>query len=376
MRYKIRNGNDSIYKSLMEERGYIFIGSKIEKKRTVLLYKCQKHLEKDILKIRLDVFNLGSGCKYCSVDKLHNDKRWNHEQFSNEFYKKFSKSEYNIVSEYKTANEPIVIRHIPCNYEYPITAHNAISGNGCPACNYGERTTKHFKKDVKKLTYDEYEVMGEYLNATTKILMKHIECGNVYPVTPSKFYLGRRCPYCVDVQNSRLSLLIESFIKYNKITYKREWRFDDCRYIYPLPFDFAILKDSKPFILIEADGIHHFCERVSYYGGNREYSEIVRNDNIKNQYCISKNIPLFRISYKEENNVYNIMNEIFAKFFNNINIPPDDYLYTSKILKGRKLSNEQILEIKELYNTDRYSQQKLGKMFSVSKPTIAKYLKY
>lgn len=39
-----------------------------------------------------------------------------------------------------------------------------------------KRTTEEFKKEVKKLTNDEYTVIGEYTGTNSKIKIKHNVC--------------------------------------------------------------------------------------------------------------------------------------------------------------------------------------------------------
>lgn len=57
-------------------------------------------------------------------------------------------------------------------------------------------TTDDYKKRVKKLTGNEYEVLAEYVSAKSLIKMKHNVCGHIYDVSPSNFLSGRRCPQC------------------------------------------------------------------------------------------------------------------------------------------------------------------------------------
>ena len=52
-------------------------------------------------------------------------------------------------------------------------------------------------------------------------------------------------------------------------------------------------------ICIEFDGIQHY-KPVERFGGIKGFNEIVKNDNIKNNYCLLNNIKLIRISYKDK----------------------------------------------------------------------------
>ena len=59
-----------------------------------------------------------------------------------------------------------------------------------------KKTIVEFKKDVFNLVNTEYEVLGEYENNSTKILIKHTTCSHIYSVTPGNFLNGKRCPNC------------------------------------------------------------------------------------------------------------------------------------------------------------------------------------
>jgi len=91
-----------------------------------------------------------------------------------------------------------------CNYQwYPLARKLIEKANPshCPKCNINKQKIKNYPIRVKNMYGNEYSVLGEYVNNSTKILMKHNICGNTYEVTPINF-LGspskkpRKCPYC------------------------------------------------------------------------------------------------------------------------------------------------------------------------------------
>ena len=57
--------------------------------------------------------------------------------------------------------------------------------------------------------------------------------------------------------------------------------------------DVIDVKDVK--CAIEVDGIQH-RQPVSVFGGEEEFEQTVKRDNVKNQYCNDNNIPLYRFS--------------------------------------------------------------------------------
>lgn len=78
----------------------------------------------------------------------------------------------------------------------------------------------------------------------------------------------------------------------NHIDYEKEYSFKNLKSnknAY-LRFDFYV----KNSYLIEYDGIQHF--QITGWG-ETNYNQLTKNDNIKNEYCKTHNIPLIRIPY-------------------------------------------------------------------------------
>jgi hypothetical protein len=97
--------------------------------------------------------------------------------------------------------------------------------------------------------------------------------------------------------NSSKERIIENYLKELNVDYEKQKRFEDCRYCYSLPFDFAIYNNDKTLrCLIEFDGQQHF-KSVDFFGGDDGFEKIKIRDDIKNQYCKDNNIPLLRLNY-------------------------------------------------------------------------------
>ena len=75
--------------------------------------------------------------------------------------------------------------------------------------------------------------------------------------------------------------------------FKRQYTFDNCRNIYPLPFDFYLIDYN---ICIEYDGEQHYKPN-NFFGGIDKFNYIQINDKIKITYCTDNSIKLFRIKY-------------------------------------------------------------------------------
>lgn len=122
------------------------------------------------------------------------------------------------------------------------------------------------------------------------------DCGNEVTVLASNLKNGntQSCGLCN--KNSHGNLKIEKLLKENNISYIREYRFQDCKSILPLPFDFFV----NNTYLIEYDGKQHFENSNSFF---ESYEEIHKRDLIKSQWCKENHIPLIRIPFTHYNNL-------------------------------------------------------------------------
>jgi len=227
------------------------------------------------------------------------------DEFKNEVYNLVG-DEYTVLSsEYSNNKTKILIRHNKCNYEWK-TSPNAFLSNkrNCPNCNSNNTllSTEEFKNRVYNLVGNEYTVLGDYKNTSTKILMKHNKCNHEYEVRPRDFTKngGNRCPIC---SKSKGEDKISNFLNKYNIRYEREKRFENCRYKKTLPFDFYLPDNNT---IIEFDGIQHFEQ--GDFGPNTASLDIVRlRDSIKNEFCINNGIQLIRIPYFKENKIETIL---------------------------------------------------------------------
>lgn len=67
-----------------------------------------------------------------------------------------------------------------------------------------------------------------------------------------------------------------------------------------LRYDFILIDNNCPYRIIEFDGIQH-NEPIDFFGGKDSFIKLQENDQIKNQYALSHNIPLVRIPYTKRN---------------------------------------------------------------------------
>lgn len=131
-------------------------------------------------------------------------------------------------------------------------------------------------------------------------LQVRCSCGNVYTTSLACFILGVHQCYSCSCKESVGECKIRNFLELNEIKFIQEKKFEDCKDILPLPFDFYLQEYN---LCIEFDGQHHY-ESVF---GEEEHLKTVEHDTIKNQYCKDNNIDLLRIPYWKENNIEDII---------------------------------------------------------------------
>jgi len=178
--------------------------------------------------------------------------------------------------------------------------------SGCPKCANNILYDKNiFVKKCNVIHHNKYDYsLVDYKNAHQKIKIICPTHG-LFEQMPHSHINGVGCPICSESKGEKkISFILDTL----KIKYEREKSFENCRYKYPLPFDFYLLDYN---ICIEYDGPQHF-ESIDGWGGEEKFKDIKIRDSIKNEYCENNNITLIRIKYDENINS-EIMNIIIKK---------------------------------------------------------------
>lgn len=288
-----------------EKHGDKYDYSKIEYKNTHSKIEifCNKH--GSFFQIAKNHLN-GFGCPSCS-----NNLRLNNELFIQKSKEKHGNKYDYSKTIYKGSFEPVIITCKKHGDFETKARHHYYKGYGCPQCHFDKPahnrlTKKEFIKrsiEIHKGIYDYSNV--NYLSCNDKveiICKKH----GIFLQTPSTHLAGCGCKKC---SSSIGEKIISKFLTDINLEFIPQKKFDDCRNPksnHKLEFDFYIPKLN---ILIEYDGMQHF-EPIKYWGGNKRLEDIKYRDGIKNKYCLDNNVPLYRISYKEniEEKLKNILN--------------------------------------------------------------------
>lgn len=194
-----------------------------------------------------------------------------------------------------------------CGNECDVDANNLTSGHtkSC-GCRRKESMSELFSKDITGQVFGYLTVMGRIGHRGKAVLWEcKCQCGNTCDVTTGSLSSGYTTS-CGCRKSSYGEEAIIQILDDNKIHYiYNRGYFNDLRGVdnLPLRYDFILIDEfNAPYRLIEFDGPQHDAPQP-FFGGVEKFLKQKENDNKKNQYALSHNIPLVRIPYNERNNI-------------------------------------------------------------------------
>lgn len=223
-------------------------------------------------------------------------------RFNEEFFLKKAKELYGDRYDYSKMTyvdslTPIIIIYDGVEYIQKPLYHL----RGQPENTFRLKTNEEYINEVNKVHDFKYGYSNcEYKKAKEKVIITCDKHGD-FEQNALSHLQGAGCPNC---KKSKGEMKIKNFLIENNIIYEPQKKFEECKNILLLPFDFY-LPDYN--VLIEYDGEQHF-KPSEFFGGEEAYNKTVINDNIKNEYCKINNIDLIRIAYYEYNNIEKILN--------------------------------------------------------------------
>lgn len=166
------------------------------------------------------------------------------------------------------------------------------------------KTTEQFIKEANiihdfRFSYDK----TNYIKNQIKVIINCPIHGD-FEQRPLSHLQGNGCPNCSESKGEKI---IAKYLDKNNISYYRQHKFDDCKNIFQLPFDFYIPKYRT---CIEFDGKQHY-EPADFFGGIEAFEKLKTNDRIKDDYCEDNFINIIRIRYDQMYKIDSILNESF-----------------------------------------------------------------
>jgi len=138
------------------------------------------------------------------------------------------------------------------------------------------------------------------------------ECGNEWDIKINS--RSNRTSGCPECGGSTGEKIIREFSSNNNLFYDIQYSFNDLLGVGGglLRYDGSLFWDrerTKLRMLIEFDGKQHY-EWTKWMMTEEGFKQLQTHDKLKNQYCISHNIPLIRIPYWEIDNIELILTDI------------------------------------------------------------------
>lgn len=288
---KTKRTHQQYIEELMIKNPNVEVIEKYVNARTPILHHCLIH---DVYwKVAPYHVLDGAGCLQCRNNKISEIHRKTHKEYVNEL--SIINQNIEVVDEYIGVTTPILHKCKIHNFEWLTTPASVLQGCGCPKC-LGEKIRNKLVKSHEQYMVELREVnqhiipLEKYISANKPILHKCSLDGNQWLTSPYKALQGYGCPQC---NESKGENQVRSWLKNHSIVYEHQKKFDDCKDIKALPFDFY-LPDYNT--IIEYDGKQHF-EPIEYFGGQDRYEYIIKHDKIKDEYCKNNGISLLRIPY-------------------------------------------------------------------------------
>ena len=193
------------------------------------------------------------------------------------------------------------------NHQFKQTPSKHLAGQKCPQCaseivaQKNSLGTERFIKKAKEVHGDRYDYsLVDYKSNTTKVI---IICEHHGPFLQSPSVHVNAKSGCQSCRFSGGEQIIQDYLRKNKIKYESQFRFDNCRYKNPLPFDFKVEWRGKT-VLIEYQGDLHF-KPVSYSKtdilSNTRFEDVKKRDKIKKQFAKTNNYDIIYVDGRKNN---------------------------------------------------------------------------
>lgn len=143
----------------------------------------------------------GRGCPLCARVKSAAKRSITQEQFLDRL--KIQSPNIVPLEKYINSKTKISFKCNECSYVWKTTPGSIFSGSGCPNC--AKRpliTTDFFKNRMLKIN-PSIEILGQYINTSTKLQCRCLICSNEWYATPNSLSSGYGCPACANERKGK-----------------------------------------------------------------------------------------------------------------------------------------------------------------------------
>lgn len=188
-------------------------------------------------------------------------------------------------------------------HEWESIVSDRSRGNGCPYCSgriaTPETCLAAVDPELASQLVDPQDGWRFTANSGKKTWWR-CDCGNQWESAVYSRSDGCGCPKCASSKMNKWS--VESCESLG-LTFKAEWRTEECRSDRPLPFDVAIFDESGETVAcIECQGKQHYepvrwTKSITVEQAEINLAKIQKHDQIKRDFCEAQGIPLIEIKY-------------------------------------------------------------------------------
>lgn len=202
----MRNNKENEFELIQkyfDEKGYILLTDHYENLKQRIEYICPKHRDIGVQSATWNQFkSKGTGCKKCATEYIGRCKRKPEGEYAALVKSRgliFDHIEYHKGKGYIYYYCPI---HKEKGIERALPVSFRKSNIVCPWCNHSKRDKETLQKEINQL-FDNIEVAGEYINASTKMDFRCTKHNYVFSATPNNILRKEGCPLCGKEINSK-----------------------------------------------------------------------------------------------------------------------------------------------------------------------------
>lgn len=216
-----------------------------------------------------------------------------------------------VLGEYINDSTPILVKCKECGKEWKITPNKLLHGRNCSNCN------KQTRLEIKRKEFHNciekrwnITLITKYMGANSPISYICHKCGREHTISHAS-NLWKRRPPCPICNKSIHENEIAEWLDLHNIEYIRECVFYKCKYVENLKYDFYIPEYN---LVIEYQGEQHFFP-VNFKGGNydatADFKKSQIRDGLKREYCKKHSVKMIEIPYFEQDKINEILSELF-----------------------------------------------------------------
>lgn len=216
-----------------------------------------------------------------------------------------------VLGEYVNDSTPILVKCTKCGREWKVEPNKLLHGRKCANCN------KEARLEIKRKEFHNHienqwkdiTLTSKYMGAKSPISYICHKCGKEYTVSHAG-NLWKRRPPCPTCNKSIHENEIAEWLDLYGIEYIRECIFHKCRHIDNLKYDFYLPEYN---MVVEYQGEQHFFP-VNFKGGDYDATvdfELNQiRDEIKRKYCKAHSIRMIEIPYFDQDKINEILSEL------------------------------------------------------------------